>query len=69
VFNDTAIMYLLDLFNWGENSDGYIITNDGEYAPSITGKKVHISEIGAIIDKNGEPTIVPDSVSHLWDLE
>jgi hypothetical protein len=68
VVSEERIEFALDLFDWHVDEEGYVVDEEGEYAPVKNRDRIQVSDIGYFgKDDDGNPILVEDTISEIVD--
>lgn len=60
VFGEGMMEYLLDLFDWSVNENGYVADSNGELVEATDGRPVTVENVGGVVKQDGEPVPLRD---------
>jgi hypothetical protein len=61
-FDKSAAYFILDAFGANVNAEGFILTKDGKYFPSINNEPVSINNFAGVINKDGKAVLVTKDI-------
>lgn len=64
-FGPSAIEDIIKAFNWTVDEGGVVVDEDNISAPSFHGEPVEISEVGGIVNVDGEPVLIRDNFADM----
>jgi len=62
-FDNTAKQFILDVFKANVNAEGFILTQEGTYFPSLDNKPVSFHEFAGIVKHNGMAVLVRNRIA------
>ena len=66
---DSAMETILEQFGWYVRDDGFVVDEDGRYAPASSGYRIHVDDVcGVAVGEQGEPVVARADFNDLCDL-
>ena len=64
-FDESAKNFMLDGFEANVNAEGFILTKEGKYFPSVDNRPVHINDFAGMVNKDGQPVLIAKNLPSL----